>query len=261
MSFYFDLTSIGKLYESDCENFADGWISGFFAVYDYWPLFLSFGLFGLTLEHREVFFCIVLKGMLLNGLLNWGFREAINQEGPEPMCSSSAQMPAYASDGLTFLIIVLMISSGMIYGVPIRWFKLSMLWIGGPIALYTRTWLRFNTGPQMLAGCAFGLVEGLIYCLILRYVFTYDRIDRWFLRSHRLGRDYEDTKIRPDRPTLVFQQVPDKMTAKLGSMIGTRDEQIADAMQHRRAHGVPEDGESTIAPLEEDLEVEWLIKE
>lgn len=230
MSFYFDLTSIGKVYEAECINYHDSWLSGFFAVYDYWPLFLSFAFIGLTLEHREIFFCLVLKGTFINGLLNWGFREAIGQAGPEPSCSSSTQNPAYASDGLTFLFIILLCSSGLIYDVPIRWFKLSILWVGGPLALYTRVWLRFNTGLQLLAGCGFGLIEGVLYCLLLYYVFTYERIDRWFLRSTRFGRDYEDTKIQPRRPTVVFEQVPSAVNAKLGSMIGVQDTLLASMM-------------------------------
>lgn len=231
MSFYFDLTSIGRVYEAECINYSDSWLSGFFAVFDFWPLFISFAVIGLTLEHREIFYCLVLKGMFINGLLNWGFRELIRQPGPEPSCSSYAQNPAYASDGMTFLLVTLLCSSSIIYKVPIRWFKLSILWIGGPLAIYTRVWLRFNTGLQLLAGVGFGLVEGILYCMVLNFFFTYERIDKWFLSGVKFGNDYEDTKIRPSRPTIVLDQVPKQMNAKLGSMIGPQDAILADAMK------------------------------
>ena len=241
MSFYFDLTSIGKVYEAECINYSDSWLSGFFAVYDYWPLFISFAIIGLTLEHREIFYCLVLKGMFLNGLLNWGFRELIGQAGPEPGCSASTQNPAYASDGLTFLFVTLLCASSMIYRVPIRWFKLSILWIGGPLAIYTRVWLRFNTGLQLLSGVGFGLVEGILYCLLLNFFFTYDRIDRWFLRGGTFRQGLRRHKDTPQSPHYSSRPSPQNGQRKTrehdrnsGRHTGRRHEEKDNTERERR---------------------------
>jgi hypothetical protein len=236
MSFFFDLTKLGELFQDQCINYSDDWASGFFAAYDYWPLFIGMIIIGLTLEHKEVFYVLVFWGGLSNALINWGLRAAISQPGPEPDCFQDIQMPAYATDGLTFLTTIVMISSGYTYGIPIRWFKLSLLWIGGPIGLYARVWLRANTPPQMMAGTAVGIIEGLIYTNILLYVFTYERIEKWFLQTGNWwrGYDYQDTMIRPYRPVVVTDSPLSMICIKINSSAGYNYARLVEVTDDRR---------------------------
>lgn len=237
MSFFFDLTKLGELFQEQCINYKDDWVSGFFAAYDYWPLFVGLIILGLTLEHREVFYVLVFFGGLFNALINWGLRAAISQEGPEPDCFSDIQMPAYATDGLTFLTVVTMIASGYTYGVPVRWFKLALFWVGGPVGIYARIWLRANTPAQMMAGTGFGLAEALIYSTVLLYVFTYERIDKWFLRHNNMivGSDCQDTMIRPHTPVVVTSAPIRHICAKINSSDGYNNARLLEIVEVRRA--------------------------
>jgi hypothetical protein len=255
MSFFFDLiNNIGEVYKTDCINYDNSLLSRLFATYDLWPIFLTFAIIGLTAEHKEVFFFIVLFGTFFDGLLNWGWRALIGKDGPEMTCTTHGQNPADASDAITFLYTIILGASILIYNVPIRYFKLTILGVGGPLAIYTRVWLRFNTGLQLISGACFGFVEGAIYCYILYKVFPYENLDRWFLRKDTFlfGKDFEDTNIRPDTPTLVFDRDPLLVKAKLRSTTGASDMIMASLNADRgdsRTHSDDDD----VIPVSDDV--------
>lgn len=216
MSGWFDLSSVGKTYENDCTNFDNSYVSGFWVIADFWPIFATFIILSITINKVELFSLVVLKGGALNILINWAAREIIRQYGPEPNCSSDWQMPAYASDSLAFLTTTLLGASGFIYDVPISMFNSTVLWVGVPVALYARIWLRFNTGPQLLAGAAFGVVEGIIYCLVMRYILRYKRLRRWFLRGKKFFiSSCQDTLINSRFPFVYLAYSPKEMILKL----------------------------------------------
>lgn len=224
MSNLFDLSAIGSAYEKDCKNFDNSYISGFFIAYDFWPIFAMVAVITLTIGRIEAFALLVLKGGALNSLINWGVRELIAQEGPEPGCSAKYQMPAYASDALSFICVCLFCSSGFIYDVPINILNSTIIWMGVPAAIYCRIWLRFNTGPQLVAGNAFGIFEAIIYCLFLRYIMVYIRIENWFLKGKKIFTSCQDTLINPKKPFIYLSHSPEKLKLKLeGSPLTEND--------------------------------------
>lgn len=222
MSFFYDLVELGNVLKHACINFDDTLTSRFFVAFDFWPIIVGAVGVGVFVAHKEVFYTLLITGWTLNALINWGLREAIDQIGPESLCFSAKQMPAYAGDGIAFLGASFLVASSYIYSVPLRFFTIVMLSVGGPLALYTRLWLHANTPAQMFAGAGFGLAEALIFLFILKYVFTYDRINRWFLMSNTwlVGANYQDTLIQPWRMVLTAYMPTQELYVKINSTEG-----------------------------------------
>ena len=227
---FFNLANISEMLEKECINFEYSTISGLFFVYNFWPLFIGFLTFGMLIQHKEVFYFIVFSGMVFNTLINWGLREAIGQVGPEPDCFADKQMPAYQSDFLSFLTTTIMLSSGYIYQVPLRSFRIGLLWIAGPIGICARIYLRANTPQQLMAGVGFGILEGFLYSMILLYIFTYTRIEKWFLRTNSWwrGSDFQDTMINPSQPVIISDARLERVTVKMDSYNGAARSSVQD---------------------------------
>jgi len=221
MSSFFDLFSVGKAYSNDCFNFDNNYVSGFFLVFDFWPIYVAFILLAIKINRAEIFADVVLAGGSLDLVINWVFRDYVfSQNGPEYVCSSSYQMPAYASSALCFLFTTLIISSGFIYKVKLSFVNSFMLFVGIPVALYARVWLRFNTGPQLLVGALFGIIEGVVYCFFMKFVFTYKFLRKWMLESKGgimgfLFGSCQDTLLRPKHPYIFLDKPPSKIHLKV----------------------------------------------
>ena len=230
MSTIFDLGSIGSLYEDACLNFSDTWISQFFLVFDYWPIFLTFLFMGLAFQHSEVFYLILTFGTMGDGLARWGLAVAFDQRGPEPTCSDDQQMPALAPQSITFLLTVVWMMTSHIWSIYITWYKVGGLYLAATIALGARAWLRFNTGPQMLAGCATGLVTGLVYSYLVLWLATQRRLDRHLLVTPTLTFIpwFQDTLVRPMKPIVTSRRAPEKIFLRAtGRVYATADSRRA----------------------------------
>lgn len=235
MAFFFDLTKLSKILEVQCLNYDDSLTSGFFFAYNFWPSIIGAVGIGIFVAHKEVFYTLLMTGFTINAAINWGIREGIGQDGPESNCFTGNQMPAYAADGITFIATTFMIGSGCVYHVPLRWFTLAMIWVGGPVALYARVWLRTNTPAQMFAGAGFGMTEALLFLFILKHVLTYDRIERWFIRSSSwiIGSNYQDTLIRPQVPVLCVNTPISELLLKVNTSNGVQKARTAENFDDR----------------------------
>lgn len=204
---------ITKIYSNYCMNVPDNLWSGFFVGLNFWPFILGLILIGMIFIHTEIFYAAFAWSVWIGFLVNWGIRAAFNQEGPDPNCTSSIQMPAYASDGLVFITIFLMVSTAVSFDFSLRWYKILLIGFFGPMTIYSRIWLHYNTPQQLLAGALSGTIAAFIWLIIVDYV-----IKKWyksFLFKTFLGTDYIDTLVNPYRPTICFTTLPIEIRNKI----------------------------------------------
>lgn len=204
---------ITKIFSNYCVNVPFNLWSGFFVGLNFWPFIIGMGLLAMILIHTEVFYAAFAWVVWIGFLINWGIRAAINQEGPDNICSSSIQMPAYASDGMTLITLFLMISSSVSFNFSLSWYKLLILGVFGPLTLYGRVWLHYNTPQQLLAGNLSGLIQAACWIVIIDYV-----LKNWYksiLFKTFLGTDYIDTIINPYRPVFCYTNLPVEVRNKI----------------------------------------------
>lgn len=196
-----------------CSNLDGGFVDGFFIMINFWPSFVAFILVGIVLEHTEIFYSAFAWAFWGEWLINWGIRLAVNVPGPQFGCEPSVQVPALATDLLTFATLFLMIMSAYAFDFPIRWYKMLMITIFAPIAIYSRVFLKFNTPGQLLWGVLAGLVMSILWSLLIYYV-----LRRWrtsILYKTFLGTDYIDTLINMHSPILATNNYPLEVKMKI----------------------------------------------
>ena len=204
---------LAHIFDLTCVNFKGGFVEGFFIALNMWPAFVAFILMGIVLEHTEIFYSAFAWVFWAEWLINWGIRLAVGQPGPEFGCEPSVQVPALATDLLTMSTVFLLISSSYSFDFPVRWYKLLMITIFGPLAIYSRVYLKFNTPGQLLWGVLSGLVMGILWSILIYYV-----LSRWrtsILYKTFLGTDYIDTLINMHAPILASNNYPLEVKMKI----------------------------------------------
>lgn len=210
------LTSFGalaKLYNAICINYNGGFVEGFFIIMDFWPLFVGSILLGIVIEHTEIFYSAFSWAFFAQTLINWGIRVGIGQKGPEAVCSVSFQNPALSTDLLTFSTLFLMILSGFCFDFSIRWYKMLMITIFGPVVIYARIYLKLNTPQQLLWGTLSGFIAFVCWSVVVYYV-----LSRWktsILYKTFFGTDYIDTLMHTNRPILATNTYPLEVQLKI----------------------------------------------
>lgn len=220
------LAIITKIFSNYCVNVEDSLWTGFFEGLNFWPFILGLILLGMIFIHTELFYAAFAWAFWIEFLINWGIRAAFNQPGPDTKCSSSIQMPAYATDGLVFTTMFLMISSAVSFDFSLRWYKILLLGFFGPLTLYSRVWLHYNTPQQLLAGALAGSIAAAIWIIIVDYT-----LKKWYksiLFKTFLGTDYIDTLINPHRPTMCYTNLPMEIRSKI------KDEEVLQGVMEER---------------------------
>lgn len=220
MSGFWDLTVLADYYETVCVGIdGDSAIAKFFVVYDFWPVFLSFVIIGITLVQYEYIYFLFTIVMLVDGAINYGAQKAVGASDnlQPPTCPIEPnQMPALASERIMVIYIVGWFLVTFVYPRPMSTTKIFMFNIAGVLALYARFYLVFSTPAQMLAGAAIGFAEGMAF----GYLFWNLRKRGWDKRLIEspsiLGLPpLTDTLAYPRSPTYVVEQEPDDVNVKV----------------------------------------------
>jgi len=170
MSGFFDLGATGASYAGACVGYEDTYLSQLFVVADYYPIYLTCVMVGLTLTHFEVFYWLLTMVLFIDPPLNYGIRTLV---GPSdniqpPSCPIRAeQMPAAGVQQIAVLWVVGWGMALVVFPRSVAAGKVAMFTAFSSVALYTRTYLIFNTTAQMLAAAGIGLAEGIIYLALL----------------------------------------------------------------------------------------------
>ncbi len=223
--------AFGHVFSLVCENLDDDVITSGFLFYDMWPFYLGILLIGVTIEHSEVFYSLVTWIFFIDFFFNFGIRSAIDQPGPQLICTSSIQMPAYATEGAMLLTMYLLISSSVSFNFSLRWLKIFIIGVFLPLGIYSRIWLHFNTPQQLLAGSAFGIFFGLVWVVVTR--FLVDRFYGSILFKTFVGTDYIDTMINRLNPVICFYNTPYMINWKVKENPIDRDRQAKRRREER----------------------------
>jgi hypothetical protein len=207
---------VSRLYSNVCLNYKNDMLTGFFIMMDWWPWMIGFMFVGLLIEHAEVFYAMFAIALVADFYINWALRLGISgyiTTSPEIYCTTQQQMPAYATDGIAFITLTLMILSSVGFNFGLRWYKIILISILGPIAIYTRVWLHLNTPQQLMAGLASGTVNFVVWSTAIYLVLTrfYPRI----VHTSFLGSDYMDTLTDPYMPVFAYNTIPIQSKGKI----------------------------------------------
>lgn len=204
---------VSRLYSTVCLNYRDDLWTGFFVMMDWWPWMVGFIFVGLLIEHAEVFYAMFALALVGDFYINWGIRIAIDQAPPEIFCTTQQQMPAYATDGISFITMTLMIMSAVTFNFSLRWYKIILIAVLGPVAIYARIWLHNNTPQQLLGGILSGFINTIVWSTLIYIVLT-----KWYARivyKTFLGTDYIDTLIHQYHPVLCYNNIPIRSNSKI----------------------------------------------
>jgi hypothetical protein len=190
-----------------CGNIHTDWFSLAMIAIDWWPLYLGIFVIGIFFMQNEIYWWIWSWWIFLQFFVNWGIREAVGQPGPEPRCSSLVQCPSYNTDGMTFIILYIAITSGMTLRVNVGWFKVFLITFFAVFSTFARMWLHINTPQQLLWGVLAGFVWALFASIVTRFLFFTPQVYEFLMTSRFMG-IFEDRLIGIHAfiPHLRFEQ-------------------------------------------------------
>lgn len=150
------------------------WGAAVTVAFDFYPIFLTVGIYAISLYQYELYLALVSFGLTFNwGLSVFLQRAVFMQPGAFPGCGSPFQMPSFSSQLIvmfTTMMSCYMVCWGKRY--PGKLVLIMQLFTG--IVLISRIFIGINTRPQLLAGALIGFILGYIYHLfIMRILHPY----------------------------------------------------------------------------------------
>jgi hypothetical protein len=213
------LNSIGASYVGNCLGYEDTILTRVVAGVDYYPVYLILVMCAFSITYCEVFLWLLTMVYFIDAPVNYGLQALI---GPSDNIQPSAclphqdQMPA---TGMQQVTVYWVVGWGMVLAVfprPVRTWLIALFTLSATLALYTRVYLMFNSTVQLLVGMAVGLVEGVVYLMLLQVLvnsglvplFT-DAIVGWFSSGISTWLDPNVITIRGSRSTKVVNVIID----------------------------------------------------
>lgn len=178
MSDYQELRLFLSGLTSNCEiPNPDSVVTQFFIIYNFWPIFLGYVMFGLTLVKCDYIFLLLTATNFTDNWVNYVLRSWVGTSSnyqPETCPLIPEQMPALAAERISVLYTVIWFLATFTY--PTRMGKSNILFLNfsSVLALYSRCYLGFSTPVQMFAGTGAGVVEGLILSLLFYFLKVHD---------------------------------------------------------------------------------------
>lgn len=141
---------------------------------DFYPIFLTVGIYAISLYQYELYLALVSFGLTFN----WGFsvflqRAVFRQAGRFPDCGSPFQMPSFSTQ-LVVMFNTMMACYMVIWGKRYPGKLVLLMQLFTACVLIARIFIGINTREQLLAGALVGFIMGYMYHLfILRIVYPY----------------------------------------------------------------------------------------
>lgn len=158
------ITDVCPLYDSNV------WGSEVAIALDFYPLFLTLGIYIVSLYKYELYFAIVSVILTMNWGINTFLQRVVFGESARFIgCGSAYQMPSFSSQHIV-LFEVLMTLYMITWGRRV-FVKLTILLRLFSFAVLTaRIFIGINTPQQLFMGALAGFVEGLIFHMIILYI-------------------------------------------------------------------------------------------
>ena len=145
------------------------WVFNLLAFTRFSTLFIIFGVYGLALFQRELYFAFLGIGLNIDWILNMILRYSIAEPSPIPNCGPKFAMPCYQCQHTSFLFAIAL-TFFPLFRVDVRYgaiFLTSILWYWSAFSHY---FLNYTTAAQTLVGSFIGFALGILYQLFLRFV-------------------------------------------------------------------------------------------
>lgn len=172
------ITDLDKL---ECVTFgvcplydASIWGASVTVALDFYPIFLTVGLYAVALYQYELYLALVSFGLTFNWGLSVFLQRAIfMQPGHSPDCGSPFQMPSFSSQ-LIVMFTTMMSCYMVVWGKRYPGKLVLIMQLFNACVLISRIFIGINTRAQLLAGALVGFVVGYIYHLfIMRILYPY----------------------------------------------------------------------------------------
>lgn len=163
----------GDVYVGVCYGYEDDFLSSCFAAGYYTPALLTIVIIGLSMSHFEVFYWLLTMVLFIDFPLNYGLRMLIgvSQNIQPTSCHiDDEQMPASAIQLIMALWVVGFAFSEILFQHHVSNQKLAFFVAIASFVIYTPIYLAFNSTAQILAGAGVGVVEGILYVWLVRYL-------------------------------------------------------------------------------------------
>lgn len=182
MSGFLDLESLECVADSCGLYNPDMWGSHIAIALDFYPIFLTFGIYVLSLYKYELYFALVSLSLTIGWIINFIIQRSLGETARFPDCGSPYQMPSFASQQIvTFETMMTLFM--IVWG---NRFKLKLIILLRTFTfgvLVSRIFLGINTTDQLLIGALMGFLLAILYHTIIYYIiFPYfGKILNWSL--------------------------------------------------------------------------------
>lgn len=150
-----------------CPLFDSGpFFSPLFILIDYYPTYINTALTIICIYTWEFAFLYVWICMLIDFGLNAALRAIINTPNRFPDCGSYAEMPSYATE-LIILLNTLAIGFVLLFNRNVMTYKIAVMNFVTLLVIFARVYIGINTILELVIGSIIGVVEGIIYSIIL----------------------------------------------------------------------------------------------
>lgn len=165
MSSLWTFGNLDRIFASLCPAFEVNSVSWFFVAVDFWPFFLSVGLFAVSLYSNEVYFVIVDFFLYVDMGLNYFLQYTIRHPPPTPGCGQKYEMPSYASEQ-AMVFAVMMIGLSLFWKPHPQPSALILLCMSVFVPCFSRIYIGEASVVQIIAGSMLGTLEGCVYLYI-----------------------------------------------------------------------------------------------
>lgn len=153
----------------DCPLYVHRDWSAFLLAITPFPLYLTAGLFTLSLYQQEIYVLLVSFVLTSNYVLNWALQLILNDPPRFPNCYMKFGAPSFASQHLV-LIDVIVLTFPFFFWRPIQFKALVVARFLVCFTMFAWIYIGANTPWELLVGAIVGLFYGLLFQFLMRFV-------------------------------------------------------------------------------------------
>jgi len=136
---------------------------------DFYPIFLTVGIYAVSLYKYELYFALVSVVLTLNWGVNYGIQRMVGPSSRFPECGSAYQMPSFSSQHIV-LFETMMALFMLTWGQKLYIKLIILLRLFSFAVLVSRIYIGVNTTTQLLAGAGVGFVSAIVYHIIIYFL-------------------------------------------------------------------------------------------
>ena len=170
MADFWTIIKLSRVVDPECLLYNSNWIVGPIAIaIDFYPYYLSMVLWSLTMFQYELFTALLSAALTIDFLLNLLF-SAAQSPGMFAGCGSTHETPSFATQHI-FVFTIVILSLINKWNLEISPFKILFIQLFHSLVVASRIYIGINTAEQLFLGALVGAIEGIIFQIIIHYVF------------------------------------------------------------------------------------------